>query len=68
VAKINIAGFPVGFPLFRKKMLGLPLTTMPVGVESVPAFAKPGGGTKMKSSNELPAGSGKKLAGTPLPV
>src|SRR5215469_17334640 len=67
VAKMKRAGWPAGVPLLRRKSLGLPLKTMPVGVAAAPGV-KPGGGTITKLSNVLPGGSGKKVAGITLPL
>src|SRR5215472_12419500 len=66
VTKMKTAGRLEGVPLSRMKSVGLPLKTIPVGVAVVPAGAVFGGGTKMKLSNALPAGSGKKLTGAPF--
>src|ERR1700674_1119004 len=67
VAKINAAGFPVGVPLSSRKSVGLPLNTTPVGVDCVPAGAKPGGGTMTKFPAAPPA-SVKLLMGLPAPL
>jgi hypothetical protein len=48
VAKMKMAGFPDGVPLSRRKSVGLPLNTMPVGVDGVPGGVKAGGGTTTK--------------------
>src|SRR5260370_23800429 len=48
VAKMKTEGLPAGLPLLRRKSNGLPLYTMPVGVDGVPGAAKPGGGTTTK--------------------
>src|SRR3977135_2246798 len=67
VAKINTAGFPAGVPLPSRKSVGLPLNTTPVGVDCVPAGAKPGGGTMTKFPGTPPA-SVKMLRGLPSPL
>src|SRR5882724_7830441 len=67
VAKMNTAGRPAGVPLSNKKSVGLPLNTTPVGVDCVPAAAKPGGGTTTKFPATPPA-SVKILTGLPAPL
>src|SRR5882724_7876363 len=67
VAKMNTDGRPPGMPLSNKKSVRLPLNTTPVGVDCVPAGAKPGGGTTTKFPATPPA-SVKILTGFPAPL
>src|SRR5882724_941221 len=67
VAKIKTASFPAGVPLSSRKSVGLPLNTTPVGVDCVPAGAKPVGGTTTKFPATPPA-SVKILTGLPVPL
>src|ERR1700686_78381 len=66
VAHMKTAGLPAGLPLVRRKSVGLPLYTMPVGVDGVPGLANPGGRTTTKLL-VLPLASTKILMGLPLP-